>query len=516
MKTVLFIIIVCVFSTVINAQPKLKVRYKKTDSGLGFKILKKGKGKKVEKSERLFIHYSLYYQSDKNDSLKPVVVNGQKDFIVGQEEVLKGWDEGFLLLKEGDSVLFKIPPHLAYGDKKVGKIPSSSTLYLQAKLYKIEEAFFPHLHADTITFPSGLKKILVKSGGGKKTSISDEVRMRFTGYVYSTKGYRQIFESYQKTGQESIFQLGVGRMISGIDEGVSSMYVGEKATFIIPPKLGFGNQQVGKILPNTTLYFDIELIDSEWPFLEPLNTDTIAQDSVKLILSEKNVGPKITCEDVVSFHYKAYHKNEEGKFVIHDNSFERNQPLTQRPAMGMGFPGVEEILQYLKKGEKATIIVPYNISNSRKKNPSISKGSLIYYDIYILDVFKYPFLNIASKDTITLPSGLKYLYDDIGSGLEITKGSKINVAYTVYYLDENGFRHLLDGTRDSGKKLEVTVGNGKNIIGFEEGLLGMKPGSVKRLIIPPKLGYGENGLPNKGIPAKTNLIFDIEFLELIH
>jgi FKBP-type peptidyl-prolyl cis-trans isomerase len=124
-------------------------------------------------------------------------------------------------------------------------------------------------------------------------------------------------------------------------------------------------------------------------------------------------------------------------------------------------------------------------------------------------------MNLLSKDTITSNSGLRSIYNSTGFGNEVKKGNTVKIAYTIYIIDEKGLRHILDGTRDSGKYIDIEVGAGKNISGVEEGLIGMKTGSTKRLIIPPSLGYGENGLPEKGIPAKTNLIFDIESLEII-
>ncbi len=492
-----------------------KVRYKQTESGLGYKIVKKGKGKKIEKLDRLYVHYNLFFKSD-TGSLKTVMLNGTKDFILGQEEVLKGWDEGFLLLKEGDSCLFKIPPHLGYGDKKVGKITPKSTLFLQAKVTKAEEAFYPHNALDTAKFKSGLKKILVKAGDGKQAKPYEEVRMRFTGYVYSTKGYRQVFESSKTNSQEAVFQLGSGRMLAGVDEGIATMRVGEKATFIIPSNLGFGDKPAGKILPNTTLYFDVELVSSVNTILKPLNSDTVFfADSVKLLLSEKAEGNLITEEDVVTFHYKSYYKNTNGEYVVYDNSFERNQPLTIRPGSGSAFPGVEQAFLKLKNGEKATVIVPNSVANSRRKIPVLTGKRVAFYDLYVLSTFSFPFMNLLSKDTITSNSGLRSIYNSTGFGNEVKKGNTVKIAYTIYVVDEKGVRHILDGTRDSGNYLDIEVGAGKNIKGVEEGLIGMKTGSTKRLIIPPALGYGENGLPEKGIPAKTNLIFDIESLEII-
>ena len=256
--TICFLLLLFYFS--VFSQPKIKFRYKKTPSGLEYKIFKKGKGRIVQPSLRCFVNYSFYHKSD-TGSLKSIVEFSNKDFIVGQEEVLKGWDEGFLLLKEGDSAVFKIPPSLAYGNKKVGSVLPNSTLYLFTRLLKVQDAFFDHKGKDTVAFTSGLKKILFSKGNSIKPNPYDEVRMRFTGYVYSTTGFRRVFQSSYTNSAEAVFQLGTGRMLKGMDEGVATMFIGEKSTFIVPPHLGYGDQQVGRILPNTTLYFDVELMN---------------------------------------------------------------------------------------------------------------------------------------------------------------------------------------------------------------------------------------------------------------
>lgn len=513
-KSILIFSVVIVSTLHCFAQKKIK--YKTTPSGLGYKIIVKSKGIQALPENRLYVTYNLFYQATDTSAIKEIITGGTKDFIVGQDDVLPGWNEGFLLMKEGDSAAFKIPYQLGYGDKKTGKIPAKSTLFLYAKLLKVEEAFFSHKGLDTIRFASGLKKLIVKSSVDEKSQDLAEVRMKFTGYVYSTKGYKKVFESSQTNSPEAQFQLGVGRFIKGLDEGIATMRIGEKSTFIVPSNLGYGNKQAGKILPNTTLYYDIELLSSSWPFLKPLNTDTLLlKDSIKLVLSEKKELKQITIEDVVTFNTKAYKKNKDGALAIFDNTFERKQPVTLRPGCGQSFPGLEDALLGMKDGEKATAIIPYKIANSQKKIPGLIKNSSVYFDIYIEKVIHYPFLKVPTTDTVTSPTGLKSLYNDIGYGLATKNGDSVNVAYTVYYIEKDGTRHILDGTRDNGKRLKAVIGNGKNIKGVEEGLIGMKQGSTKRLIIPPALGYGEKGLLEKGVPANTNLIFDIEFLEIL-
>ena len=69
------------------------------------------------------------------------------------------------------------------------------------------------------------------------------------------------FDSSHDRGQPFSFPLGQGRVIKGWDEAIALMSKGEKRTLIIPPDIGYGSRPVGKIPPNSTLIFEVELID---------------------------------------------------------------------------------------------------------------------------------------------------------------------------------------------------------------------------------------------------------------
>ena len=72
----------------------------------------------------------------------------------------------------------------------------------------------------------------------------------------------QVFDSSYKRKQPIDFQLGAGQVISGWDEGISLLKVGDKARFVIPPNLGYGSAGAGGVIPpNATLLFDVELMD---------------------------------------------------------------------------------------------------------------------------------------------------------------------------------------------------------------------------------------------------------------
>lgn len=106
----------------------------------------------------------------------------------------------------------------------------------------------------------------------------------------------------------------------------------------------------------------------------------------------------------------------------------------------------------------------------------------------------------------TTPSGLTII-DQGQSDLTVQDGDKVTVHYTGKLEDGTVF----DSSLTRGDPFTFTVGQTRVIQGWQEGLLGMKAGDRRQLIIPGKLGYGENGAPPK-IPPNATLIFDIQLL----
>ncbi len=104
------------------------------------------------------------------------------------------------------------------------------------------------------------------------------------------------------------------------------------------------------------------------------------------------------------------------------------------------------------------------------------------------------------------PGGLQYIDVKTGTGAVVQAGSSVNVQYTGW-LQANGKK--FDSSYDhGGQPFNLTVGQGQVIKGWDEGLVGMKVGGTRRLIIPPALGYGAQGYPPT-IPANATLVFDV-------
>lgn len=104
---------------------------------------------------------------------------------------------------------------------------------------------------------AGLQIEDIKVGSGKAVKSGDTVVVNYVGTLPDgTK-----FDSSYDRNQPFTTQIGVGQVIKGWDEGIIGMKVGGKRKLIIPPSLGYGDQQAGSIPPNSTLIFEIELLE---------------------------------------------------------------------------------------------------------------------------------------------------------------------------------------------------------------------------------------------------------------
>lgn len=108
-----------------------------------------------------------------------------------------------------------------------------------------------------ITTASGLQYIDLVVGSGEQPQFAQTVKVHYTGWL--TDGKK--FDSSVDRGQPFQFQIGVGMVIKGWDEGVMTMKVGGKRKLIIPSQIGYGARGAGGIIPpNATLIFEVELL----------------------------------------------------------------------------------------------------------------------------------------------------------------------------------------------------------------------------------------------------------------
>ena len=115
----------------------------------------------------------------------------------------------------------------------------------------------------------------------------------------------------------------------------------------------------------------------------------------------------------------------------------------------------------------------------------------------------------AVAKTVTTASGLKYVDVKVGSGVSPVKGKQVKVHYTGTL--ENGKK--FDSSVDRNEPFTFVIGVGQVIPGWDEGVMNMKVGGKRKLIIPSKLGYGAAGAGGD-IPPNATLLFDVELLDV--
>jgi FKBP-type peptidyl-prolyl cis-trans isomerase FkpA len=122
---------------------------------------------------------------------------------------------------------------------------------------------------------------------------------------------------------------------------------------------------------------------------------------------------------------------------------------------------------------------------------------------------------VEAPKIITTPSGLRYEDIKVGTGKVAVDSMKVQCHYTLWFADSTGLvkGELVQSSKTGGKPLDCRLDVGL-ITGWSEGTKGMKEGGIRTLYVPWNLGYGANG-NGRGIPGKTNLIFEIEFVKAL-
>jgi FKBP-type peptidyl-prolyl cis-trans isomerase FkpA len=126
----------------------------------------------------------------------------------------------------------------------------------------------------------------------------------------------------------------------------------------------------------------------------------------------------------------------------------------------------------------------------------------------LLAAFSSYLLGCGDSNVVKTDSGLKYVDLTEGDGPAAKTGDTVEVFYTGWLRDGKQF------DSNVGKDpYPVTIGRSRVIPGWTEGLVGMKAGGKRKLIVPPSLGYGATGRPPE-IPGNAELLFDVEVIKI--
>lgn len=261
--------------------------YTPTETGLYYKQIVAGTGDKLEVGEIVTLRLA-YYLGDSllftTDNLPEAAVDQVRESIF-QGDLY----EGLRMMHVGDSMSFMInadstfrkqfhapiipefvKPDVFLRWEVVVDDATTEEEFQQRKMEEMaakqrqaDEAFAAYLEANGIkTQPleSGLVYVCTKKGKGPKPGFKQKVKVHYTGKLLDGR----VFDSSVERGEPIEFQLGVGQVIPGWDEGIALMSKGEKGILYIPAKLAYGARQAGELItPFSNLMFEVELVDFE-------------------------------------------------------------------------------------------------------------------------------------------------------------------------------------------------------------------------------------------------------------
>jgi len=371
------------------------------------------------------------------------------------------------------------------------------------------------------------------------------------------------------------FEIGMKKpeFVGDIYEAFGMLHVGDSASFIINARDFFTKTAKYPQLPagidsTTMMYFDVKLLSAEtmearqkaellkaekFKSEEPgkiqaylvKNKVTTAPTASGIYIITQNAGSgrAIKKDDFVKINLTV--TSIEGKKIF--SSLDQNRPITFEYGKPFDTKGFDEAIGTMKKGSKATVVVPsaMGFGDKGKKdmtgNDIISPYSPVVYDIEVLDLKTKAENEKAMKaeeaerkklseeakanessliqqylkdNKITVKptaSGLYYIEKVAGKGAKAKAGQKVKVHYTGKLFNGKVFDSSVD--KKPSTPYQFTLGQGEVIPGWDEGIAMMSAGGKATLIIPSILAYGDRAAGND-IQPFTPLVFDVELVSI--
>ncbi|MCE7855913.1 MAG: FKBP-type peptidyl-prolyl cis-trans isomerase [Ignavibacteria bacterium CHB3] len=276
MQKILFVLIAVLTVSLVGCNKGQEI--KTLESGLQFMDDSLGTGREAKAGDLVSIHFKGWmvpkdsagelFTDWSTDQTKNMLSLGDSKmrnqpikFVLNSGSFIKGTDEGIIGMKAGGVRTMIIPSKLAYGEAGVGFIPPNTDLKVVIELLDVKDKGVAKMwEVDSTLFKttaSGLKYAIISHGDGPMIDSGKVVTVNYSGYLQDGT----LFDSSVERDEPIQFVVGQGQVIPGWDEGMRLLKKGDKARFIIPPQLGYGEMQLEKIPANSTLIFDTEIVD---------------------------------------------------------------------------------------------------------------------------------------------------------------------------------------------------------------------------------------------------------------
>lgn len=248
-------------------------------SGIYIIPLENGKGRCPVNGEQVEIDFSVYLLD--GQSVGSTLGSPEKlSFVLGEGAALKCWEEIVPKMHLGDRVKAVVPFDMAYGEHPVGSIPAYANLLYDIRLLKIttaeelkkqaeetqralksdsEKTFQDYLKVNDIKdcTASGLYYAKSVFTSGAQPQVGQTARIK---YVATYLDGTLLGDTDQMGGYYDV-AYGQGKVLRGLEEGVGLMHVGERARFVLPYTLAYGEEGYENIPPYANLVFDVDLLE---------------------------------------------------------------------------------------------------------------------------------------------------------------------------------------------------------------------------------------------------------------
>lgn len=400
--------------------------------------------------------------------------------------------------------------------------------------------------------PNGLYyKFYHQDATAQKPELTDFLKVEMACYLNDS-----LYYDFQSTGREVYSQFLESKFPGDLQEAYSMMHVGDSASFYVKADsvaVLYYDQDPAAVGLTADDYFryEVKLVElkSEQDFqadidrmkkqlieaskaelaafIEKENIKEMPVESgIYIIPIEKGKGRCPVKGEKVELDFSASLLN--GQVV--GSTYDMDEKFTFVLGENFVIPGWEVILPKMHLGERVKAIVPFDMAYGEHQVGSVPAYSNMVYDIKLLKITtKEVLIKQAEEDMKVLKAkseqafwdyikanditnytktGLFFAKADTTSGARIEEGQTARIKFEAYYLDGTP----LGSSEQLGGSYELKYGEHSVLVGLEEAIGLLRVGEKGRFVLPYSLAYGEN--PYGNIPAYSNLVFDVELLEI--
>jgi FKBP-type peptidyl-prolyl cis-trans isomerase len=233
-----------------------------------------------------------------------------------------------------------------------------------------------------------------------------------------------------------------------------------------------------------------------------------APEGLEIIDLVEGEGAEAAAGDLVTAHYVGVLHDDGTEF---DSSWDRGQPFEFQLGGGQVIVGWDEGIEGMKVGGRRMLVIPSDLAYGEAgSGGTIGPDAALVFVVDLVDLLVLP--DPSEEPTVEIPdevTGELEIVDVVeGDGEELEAGDTATIHY-VLALKSSG------QTEDSSwaaQPVTVPIGTGNVIAGWDEGLLGMKEGGRRFIVVPPEMGFGDEG--NGPIPPGDTLIFMVDLLKV--